>query len=386
MTLTRTILHIDMDAFFAAIEVLDKPSLRGKPVIVGGTTNRGVVSTASYEARRFGVHSAMPLFKAKEKCPEGIFLPVNMERYKEVSKKVMDIVKNFSPLVEPVSIDEAYLDLTGSESLLGSPEETAMHIKERISKETGLTCSIGIAPNKFLAKVASDMNKPDGLTTISGDEVDVFLSRLPVEKIPGVGKRTVENLRRNGIKKVGDLKRFSKHQLTRWFGRFGLRLHELASGRDDSEVAPEREIKSLSSEETLQSDTKDLSYLRDLVASHAEKVAWRLRREGRKGRTITLKIKLDDFSEMSKSCTIDYPTDSSRIISDSAKQLLFIAPLKRKVRLIGVAVSNLKESGESYQMDLFRDWHAQEKERRVDETMDEIKMRFGKGMIKKGRG
>jgi len=375
-----------MDAFFAAIEVLDKPSLRGKPVIVGGSTNRGVVSTASYEARRFGVHSAMPIFKAKEECPEGIFLPVNMDRYKEVSKKVMDIVRDFTPLVEPVSIDEAYLDITGSEILLGSPEEIARHIKERIGKETGLSCSIGIAPNKFLAKVGSDMNKPDGLTIISADEVDTFLSGLPVEKIPGVGKRTVEGLRRNGIKKVGDLKRFSKQQLIKWFGRFGSRLHELANGRDDSEVAPEREIKSLSSEGTLQSDTKDLAYLKSLVGDHADKVAWRLRREGLKGRTITLKIKLDDFSEMSKSHTIDYPTDSTNIISDSATQLLFNDPLKRKVRLIGVAVSNLKESGEGYQMDLFRDWHAQEKERRVDETMDEIKMRFGKRMIKKGRG
>lgn len=375
-----------MDAFFAAIEVQDESSLKGKPVIVGGSTNRSVVSTASYEARRFGVHSAMPIFKAKEKCPQGIFLLVNMDRYKEVSKKVMDIVKDFSPLVEPVSIDEAYLDITGSENLLGSPEEIARHIKERIGKETGLTCSIGIAPNKFLAKVASDMNKPDGLTIISADEVDTFLSRLPVEKIPGVGKRTVEGLRHNGIKKVGDLKRFSKEQLIRRFGRFGSRLHELANGRDDSEVALEREIKSLSSEGTLESDTGDLAYLKRLVASHADKVAWRLRREGLKGRTVTLKIKFDDFSEMSKSRTIDYPTDSTKIISDSAIELLFNDPLKRKVRLIGVAVSKLKESGEGYQMDLFEDWHAQEKERRVDETMDEIKMRFGKRMIKKGRG
>ncbi len=375
-----------MDAFFAAIEVLDNPSLKGKPLIVGGSTNRGVVSTASYEARGFGVTSAMPIFKAKEKCPQGIFLPVKMERYKEVSIKIMHILKDFTPLVEPVSIDEAYLDITGSENLLGSPEEIARHIKDRIGKETGLTCSIGIAPNKFLAKVASDMHKPDGLTIISADEVDTFLAGLPVEKIPGVGKRAVEGLRLYGIKRVGDLKRFSKEQLTGWFGRFGSRLHELANGRDDSEVAPEREIKSLSSEETLQSDTEDLTCLKDLVASHADKVAWRLRREGLKGRTITLKIKFDDFSEISKSRTIDYSTDSTKVISDSAIQLLSNHPLKRKVRLIGVAVSKLKESRDGYQLDLFRDWHAQEKQQRIDETMDEIKRRFGKKMIKKGRG
>ncbi|NVM25918.1 MAG: DNA polymerase IV [Desulfobacterales bacterium] len=383
--MARTILHIDMDAFFAAIEVLDNPPLGGKPVIVGGSTNRGVVSTASYEARRFGVYSAMPIFKARKKCPEGIFLPVRMERYKEVSKKIMDIVKDFTPLVEPVSVDEAYLDITGSENLLGSPGEIAGHIKDRIGKETGLTCSIGIAPNKFLAKVASDINKPDGLTIISADEVDTFLSGLPVEKIPGVGKRTVERLRHYGVKTVGDLKRFSKEQLIGWFGSSGSRLHELANGRDCSEVIPEREIKSLSSEETLPSDTKDTAYLTELLRSHADDVAWRLRREGLKGRTITLKIKFDDFSEMSKSRTIDYPTDSTKIISDSAIELLLNYPLRKKVRLIGVAVSKLRESREGYQMDLFGEWQAQEKEQRVDETMDEIKRRFGKRMIKKGR-
>jgi len=374
-----------MDAFFAAIEVLDNPSLRGKPVIVGGSTSRGVVSTASYEARKFGVHSAMPIFKAKEKCPDGIFLPVRMERYKDVSKRIMDIVKEFTPLVEPVSVDEAYLDITGSEGLLGSPEEIAGHIKDRIGKETGLTCSIGIAPNRFLAKVASDMNKPDGLTIVSADEVDTLLSGLPVEKIPGVGKRTLESLRHHGVKTAGDLKTLSKEQLIRWFGRFGSRLHELATGRDDSEVVPEREIKSLSSEETLPSDTKDTAHLTELLRFHADKVAWRLRREGLKGRTITLKIKFDDFSEMSKSRTSDYPTDSTKVIVDSATELLLNHPLRRKVRLIGIAVSKLRESKGRYQMDLFRDWRAQEKERRVDETMDEIKRRFGKKMIRKGR-
>jgi len=375
-----------MDAFFAAVEVLDDSSLKGKPVIVGGLSNRGVVSTASYEARRFGIHSAMPIFKAKEKCPQGIFLPVKMERYKKVSKKIMDILKDFTPLVEPVSIDEAYLDITGTEDLLGSPEEIAMQIKDRIGKETGLSCSIGIAPNRFLAKVASDMNKPDGLTIVSADEVDTFLSRLPVEKIPGVGKRTLEGLRHYGVKMVGDLKGFSKEQLIRWFGIFGSRLHELAGGRDDSVVAPEREIKSLSSERTLQSDTEDLAYLKELVRAHADEVAWRLRREGLKGRTITLKIKYDDFTEMSKSRTVDYFTDSTRIISNSATELLLDYPLKRRVRLIGVAVSKLGDSEGGYQLDLFRDWHGQEKEQRLDETMDEIRKRFGKKMIKKGGG
>lgn len=379
----RTILHIDMDAFFAAIEMLDSPHLKGKPVIVGGSGNRGVVSTASYEARRFGVCSAMPIFKAKGKCPQGIFLPVRKERYGEVSKKILDILKDFTPLVEPVSIDEAYLDITGSEALFGNAEEIAGHIKTRIAKETGLTCSIGIAPNKFLAKVASEMHKPDGLTIISVDEVDTFLSRLPIERIPGVGKRTVEGLRHYGIKAVGDLKRFNKEQLIRWFGAFGSRLHELAHGRDDSAVVLEREIKSLSSEETLESDTEDLAYLKHLVGSHAEKVSWRLRQEELKGRTITLKIKFEDFSEMSKGLTIAHSTDSTKIISDSATELLLDCPLKRRVRLVGVAVSNLEGTKRESQGSLFM--QEGEKERKTDKALDEIRKKFGGKVIKRGR-
>ena len=219
-----------MDAFFAAIEVLDNPSLKGKPVIVGGLSRRSVVSTASYEARKFGIHSAMPLFKAKEKCPHGAFLPVRMERYKTVSRKIMGLLKDFTPLVEPVSIDEAYLDITGTENLFGCPEEIARRIKERISEETGLTCSIGIAPNKFMAKVASDMHKPDGLTIIVATEVDQFLSILPVAKIPGVGKRTLEDLKRHSVNTVGDIKRFTREHLLKDFGKFGLRLYNIEKG------------------------------------------------------------------------------------------------------------------------------------------------------------
>ncbi len=384
-----------MDAFFAAIEVLDEPSLKGKPVIVGGSSRRGVVSTANYEARRFGVHSAMPIFKAKEKCPQGIFLPVKMERYKEVSKRIMDILSDFTPLVEQVSIDEAYLDIAGTESLLGSPEEIARSIKERIGKETGLSCSIGIAPNKFLAKIASDMHKPDGLTIILADEVDTFLSRLPVEKIPGVGERTVEGLMRYGIKTIRDLKRFSKEQLLKDFGKFGLRLFELARGEDNSPVAPYREVKSVSSEETLPSDTDDLHILKKLIISHADKVARRLRREGLKGRTITVKIKFSDFSAITKSCSIAEATDSSKAISDFASELLINYPLKRKARLVGVAVSNLevrkKESqacltmqGTSGQASLLAD--EQDKERKLDKAVDEIRDKFGGKKIKRGNG
>jgi DNA polymerase-4 len=328
----------------------------------------------------------MPIFKAREKCPQGIFLPVRKDRYKEVSRKIMDILKDFTPLVEGVSIDEAYLDITGCEDLFGNAKEIARHIKARIGKETGLTCSIGIAPNKFLAKIASDMHKPDGLTIISADGVDTFLSRLPVEKIPGVGKRTIKGLRHYGIKTAGDLRRFNKGQLLKGFGRFGGRLYELAKGMDNSPVVPYREVKSISSEETLPSDTGDFIILKEKLISHAEKVAWRLRQEGLKGRTITLKIKFEDFSEISRSRTVALSTDSTKIISDSGIKQLKDYALKRKVRLIGVAVSNLERGKEWSQTSLFMAGGKEEKERKTDEAMDEIRERFGGKVIKRGRG
>ncbi len=373
-----------MDAFFAAIEVLDRPELKGKPVIVGGTTNRGVVSTASYEARAFGVHSAMPIFQAREKCPGGIFLPVNMARYKEISGNVMKILEDFTPLVEKVSIDEAYLDITGTGDLLGNPEQIALRLKERIYNETRLTCSIGIAPNKFLAKVASDMHKPDGLTIIKADEVDAFLATLPVEKIPGVGKRTVETLKRYGIKTAGEIKTFTKDQLVKRFGKLGLRLHGLAQGHDSSLVVPSREIKSISSEETLPYDTGDLCLLTDTLKPHAENVARRLRNHGFKGKTITTKIKFSDFTAVTKAQTIASATDSSKMIFYNALQLLTDQPLKKKVRLIGVEVSNLLKESEDAQMSLFSVGPDEERERKLDKAIDEIREKFGRKVIKRG--
>lgn len=373
-----------MDAFFAAIEVLDRPELKGKPVIVGGTTNRGVVSTASYEARSFGVHSAMAMFIAREKCPDGIFLKVNMKRYKEMSVTVMKILEDFTPLVEKVSIDEAYLDITGTEGLLGSPEQIARQIKERIYSETRLTCSIGIAPNKFLAKIASDMHKPDGLTIIKANEVDTFLSKLPVEKIPGVGKRTLEALKRYGINNAGEMKAFSRDRLVERFGKLGLRLHEISRGHDSSAVLPSREIKSISAEETLSSNTSDLSLLSKKLNGHADNVARRLRNHGLKGKTISIKIKFSDFTAVTKAQTIVSATDSSKMILYNALQLLADQPLKKKVRLIGVEVSNLVKESEDAQMSLFPVGPDKERERKLDMAMDEIREKFGRKVIKRG--
>jgi DNA polymerase-4 len=380
----RTILHIDMDAFFAAIEVLDHPELQGKPVIVGGITNRGVVSTANYQARSFGIHSAMPIFKAREKCPHGEFRSVNMERYKAVSRRIMKILEEFTPLVETVSIDEAYLDITGTESLLGNPEQIAHSIKERIYTETSLTCSIGIAPNKFLAKVASEMHKPDGLTVIRASEVDTFLATLPIEKIPGVGKTTMEALKGYGIKTAGELKTASVHQLVARFGKLGLRLHELSRAHDPSPVVPSREIKSISAEETLPHDISDLRVLSRKLKEHAEKVALRLRNHKLKGKTISIKIKFSDFTALTKAQTIGHATDSSRMILYSALQLLADQSLQKKVRLIGVEVSNLSEDSAEAQMSLFPVGPDEERDRKLDKAIDEIREKFGLKVIKRG--
>jgi DNA polymerase-4 len=382
----RTILHIDMDAFFAAIEVLDHPEFKGKPVIVGGTTNRGVVSTASYEARSCGIHSAMPMFQAREKCPAGIFLKVNMLRYKEVSGKIMRILEDFTPLVETVSIDEAYLDITGMEDLLGDPERIARRIKERIYDETQLTCSTGIAPNKFLAKVASDLHKPDGLTIIQADRVDAFLAALPVEKIPGVGERTVESLKCYGIKKAGDIKALSEDQLVNRFGKFGLRLHRLSQGRDPSPVVPSREMKSISAEETLPCDTYDLKVLSKKLREHADEVAESLRRHGRKGKTVTIKIKFSDFTSLTRGKTISHATDISQVILLTGRRLLEDHPLKKKVRLIGLEVSNLSEGSGDAQMSLFSPGLDEEREGNLDKAIDEIRGKYGRKVITRGDG
>jgi len=375
-----------MDAFFAAVEVLDKPHLKGKPVIVGGTTNRGVVSTASYEAREYGVHSAMPVYEARTRCPQGVFLPVRKKKYAEFSRKVLDILRGFSPLVEQVSIDEAYVDITGTEALFGAPDQVGRRIKEVIRKETGLTCSIGVAPSKFLAKVASDMNKPDGLTIILGADVDKFLSELPVEKIPGVGKRSVERLHLYGIKMVGDLRRFSAERLSRDFGKFGNRLHELATGEEDSTVVATRETKSISSESTLECDTKDRAVLRKEIKYHAERVAERLRREKLRACTITIKIKYSDFSLVTRGHTIAKATDGSQAIRDTAMKLFMDNPLRSKVRLLGVAASNLEGNGNTIQMELFETGLTKGKERKVDEAVDKIRDRFGSKVITRGEG
>ncbi|UCF06028.1 MAG: DNA polymerase IV [bacterium] len=381
----RVIAHIDMDAFYASIEILDNPELAGKPVIVGGGERRGVVSAASYEARAFGVHSAMPIFRAKRLCPGGIFLPVRMRRYREVSRIVMHCLQEFSPLVEQVSVDEAFIDLTGTGKLFGDPRRTAAKIKARIRERTSLTCSIGVSICKYLAKIASDMEKPDGLTVIPPAEVHDFLERLPVEKVPGIGVKGMEQLTRIGIHYVGDIERHREEWLVERFGKFGSWLLGIARCEDRSPVVPYTEPKSISTEQTLEEDTDSKTVLKRYLGTQSERVGRRLRKQGFRGKTVTIKIKHADFKQYTRSATLEHPTQMSDVIFKEAMKLLRAYQLGSKVRLIGVGVSNLESAGSQSQMTLF-EGQSQEDEKweRVERAVDEIVERFGHDAVRRG--
>jgi len=378
------ILHIDMDAFFAAVEQLDRPELRGKCVVVGGRSERGVVTTASYEARRFGVRSAMPMFEARRRCPHAIIVPGHMDRYKAVSRRIMGLLQAFTPLVEPVSIDEAYLDVSDVERLFGPPEQVARRIKAKVLQETGLTCSIGGAPLRFLAKIASDMDKPDGLTILQPHEVPSFIEQLPVHKIPGVGKVTQDQLARMHLKTLGDVQRYPRDMLIGRLGKFGHRLIALSHGEDPTPVTPHTPAKSVSSESTLPRDTGDRSLLHGILLHHAEDVGRQLRRLRLKARTITLKIKHADFQQITRSRTVKRPLQSAESIFREADDLLRHYHMSRKVRLIGVGASNFVPEETPVQASLFpanetvpANWE------KVDHTVDAINERFGRGFIGK---
>jgi DNA polymerase-4 len=386
--MSRLILHIDMDAFYASVEQRDNPELRGKPVIVGGTSGRGVVSAASYEARKYGVRSAMPIFQAKKRCPNGIFVPVRMDRYIQMSERVMAVLDQYSPLIEQVSVDEAYMDISGLERLHGSAEEIARKIKAEIKKETFLTCSIGIAPTKLFAKIASEMSKPDGLSMIRPDRVDEVIRNLPVDKVPGVGEKAREKLGRLGVATLGDLRKYSEQRLVDEMGRFGLRLREFSLGIDASPVVVYSEAKSVSNEETFEKDTDDPEVIKREILVQAESVGRRLRGKGVKGCTITLKLKRSDFTQHTRSITLKNPTNSTETIYKSSLRLLDEVDMHEKFRLVGVGVSNFSScSGGPVQMGLFEEADQKKKSwENVEKAMDLIKSRFGRDAIKRGPG
>jgi DNA polymerase IV len=378
----RWIMHVDMDAFYAAVEQADNPELRGRPVIVGGS-RRGVVSAASYEARVFGVHSALPIFQARQLCPQGVFLPVRMARYKEVSSQVMAILAGVSPLVEQVSIDEAYVDLTGTENLHGPFPEFARQLKIKVKEKTGLTCSIGLAPNKFLAKIASDLHKPDGLTIISAADVSDFLKTLPVTKIPGVGAKTLARLQALGVNRTGELLDYPRSFWQKHLGKSGLHLYERALGIDSTPVSPYSEPKSCSAENTLPRDTGDPAELRQWLLQQAERVGRELRRDCLKGRTVTLKIKFEDFKQITRSHTLAQPTCNTQQIYHLAEKLLLETKLRTRVRLVGLNVSQL--TGTVGQESLFPLPAASRKQEQLDQAVDRIQGKFGFQAINRGK-
>jgi DNA polymerase-4 len=373
-----------MDAFYAAVEVLDDPELKGKPVIVGGSKERGVVSSASYEARKFGVHSAQPIATAARLCPQGVFLPVRMWRYQEISQQIFQIFQRFSPLVEPLSLDEAFLDVTGSTRLFGTPEEIARKIKEQVVEETGLTVSAGVAPSKFVAKIASDMQKPDGLTIVPEGKVEEFLEPLPIEKLWGVGKATRKILAHLGVRTIGDLGLLSSKLLVRKLGKQGLHLYLLAKGVDEREVEPEREVKSVGHEDTYPIDISDVEEARKQLLSLATRVAKRLRGYGLVGKTVTLKVKYYDFVQITRSITLGEPTDDNRKIFQTCCDLLEKTEVgRRPVRLLGISLSQLSDSDETKQLALFA-VEEPDRSRRLNKALDTISEKFGDKAIVPG--
>jgi DNA polymerase-4 len=338
----RQILHIDMDAFFAAVEERRYPELRGKPVVIGGSgdpTKRGVVSTASYEARKYGIYSALPLRTAYNLCPEAVFLPVDYEEYSRVSGIIKDILREISPIMEDVGIDEAFLDIS---EIAKPPEEIAQKIKEKINKATGLTCSIGIASNKLLAKIASDMQKPDGLTIINEQDIEARIWPLPVRKLWGVGPKTEASLKQIGITTIGDIASMPVETLIEMYGEsYGHYLHEASQGIDESPLVTHWEPKSVSRETTFQEDTNSWQTIAKTIAELTKEVIDDIKQKGYKSRTVTLKVRFSDFKTYTRAMTLAEPTDSLEYIRKAAFQCLGRIELKMKVRLIGVRLTQL---------------------------------------------
>ena len=378
----RVIAHLDMDAFFASVEQVDHPELRGKPVIVGGTSDRGVVSAASYEARKFGVRSAMPAVTARRLCPEGVFVKGRMSRYVHISRQVMLILKQYAPVVEKASIDEAYMDFSGTQRLLGPTSEVCATIKAEIADRFSLTSSIGIAPNKFLAKIASDWKKPDGLFVITENEAARFLEVLPVSKIPGVGSRTMELLKKYRVKTAGDICRFSSEFWEERLGQRGLDLFARAHGRHDAPVTASRTPKSCGSENTFARDITHVSDLQAWILHQSEEVGFHLRRIGVKGKTVTLKVKFNDFTTITRRTTMARPTQTTKTIYETATHLLSQIRISKGVRLTGVSVSHFSTGPE--QLTFFHDAD-QARQKELDKAMDRIKLRFGSRSIQRGR-
>jgi len=376
----RTILHADLDAFFASVEQLDRPEWRGRPVLVGGSGPRAVVAAASYEARRFGCRSAMAMRTARGLCPDAVVARPRMARYAELSRRFMAILGDHSPMVQALSIDEAFVDVTGTERLFGGPVQVAESIRARVSREVGVTCSVGVAPTMLVAKIASDMRKPDGLTVISADDLPGALSALPIERMWGVGPVTAQSLRSKGICTFGDLQGLGRTGARALLGDGGESLWEMACGIDGREVRQDRDVKSVGHEETFDTDLQTLEDAHAALARLVESVGGRLRARELSCRTVTVKIRSGDFTTVTRRITLGAATDRTDAIWSAARELLSrwasggFVPL----RLVGVSVSGLEQRTDSN--GLFRDAD-EERARRVDAARDAATRKFGKGAI-----
>ena len=383
MQVQRSILHVDMDAFFASVVQLDQPELRGRPVLTGHDGPRGVVSAASYEAREFGCRSAMPMSQAKRLCPQAVIVRVPGERIRHFSKMVFEVFDDFTPLVQPLSVDEAFLDVTGSVRLLGDGVTIARKIRERIKHELGLTASVGVSFNKFLAKLASDMDKPDGLTVIMPGDVDRILPPLPIERMWGVGPATAKKLHVWGIKTFGDLLKLSQEELEQRFGKHGERFYRLSRGMDGRPVVPDHEAKSIGQEQTFGEDITDREHVRNVLFGQVQQVGRRLRKHGLLARSVTVKIRYGDFETITRSGTLQAASDLTDELWQAAS-VLFDRWAERDfvpVRLIGATADRLETGGG--QMGLFSD-PKREKSREIDRAMDVIQAKFGKGSVRRG--
>jgi len=377
----RWIIHVDMDAFYAAVEQRDAPELKGKPVIIGGSSVRGVVSTASYEARRFGVRSAMPVMQAKRLCPHGIYLYPDHGKYARVSLQIQAILAEFSPLVEPLSLDEAFLDVTGMGLLEADPVEIARKIKQRIQKDLQLTASAGVAPNKFLAKLASDLGKPDGLFVIRPGEETSAIKDLPVKRLWGVGEATAAILKQLRIETIGQLAITQPEALEKHLGKMAYEIYQLANGRDERPVIPEGDPKSIGKELTFEHDLDKREEMLAYILALSEKVGWRLRLAGLSGRTITLKVRFASFKTITRSRTVSEPVCADEVIYETCRDIFNKIALPEGVRLLGVTVSQL--GSETSQTSLFEEENAN-KRKAVYSAIDQLKARFGEGVVKRG--
>jgi DNA polymerase IV len=382
-----TILHVDLDAFFAAVEQRDRPELRGKPVIVGGgdPTARGVVSAASYEARRFGVHSAMPLRTAYALCPEGVFLPVNGRKYQSVSRDVMTILRTFTPLVEPISIDEAFLDVTGSRALFGDGPTIAAAIRAKVRQDVGLTASVGVASTKLVAKIASDLRKPDALVVVPPGDEAAFLAPLPISRLWGVGEKTAAALAEYGVTTIGDLAALSDQLLVRRFGKHGASLGARARGLDPDPVGGGDPAKSIGHEHTFDVDTSDPDTIERTLLAMADGVASRLRSAGLKTGTVQVKIRDSSFRTITRQRTLPDPTDQTEPIWRVALELARPEVRGLRIRLLGVTASNL---GERQQLGMFDEGPGAaggDRRRRATQAADAVRRRFGDGAMTRAR-